>query len=76
MLFEVELIINNTPLTYIYSNTIICYFADSCYILLTQHLLIRQTASVTIVGIGGDMNNAVNLRESQHSLMLMNCASL
>ena len=30
MLFEVELIINNAPLTYVYPNTI-----ETCYLLLT-----------------------------------------
>ena len=44
--FEVELIINNKLLTYVYPNTIkTCFtpnhlvFADNCYIPLTQHQL-------------------------------------
>ena len=44
VLFEVKLILNNAPLTYAYPDTIrnmlhpiICYLADSYYILLTQH---------------------------------------
>ena len=43
VLFKVELIINNAPLTFIYSNTIqtclnpiICYLVDSDYFLLIQ----------------------------------------
>ena len=45
VLFEVELIINNAPLTYVYSNTIeTCLtpyhsLADKYYILLTQNQL-------------------------------------
>ena len=44
VLFEVEMIINNAPLTYVYPNTIetcltpiIYFFADNFCILLTQH---------------------------------------
>ena len=44
LLFKVELIIKNAPLTYVYPNTfetcltpIICYLTDNYYILLTQH---------------------------------------
>ena len=71
VLFEVELIMNNAPLTYVtkmlskhVKHPIICCLADSYYILLTKHLLILYTASVIILGIGGDMNTVVNLRET------------
>ena len=36
-------------------------------IILTQHLLIRKMASLTIFGIGGNMNNVVNLRGTQRT---------
>ena len=44
VLFEIELIINNAPLTYVYPNTIETYLtpnhlADNYYILLTQDQL-------------------------------------
>ena len=46
VLFEVELIFNNKPLTYVTQilskyvlRTIICYLADNYYVLLTQHQL-------------------------------------
>ena len=46
ILFKVELIINNTPLIYVYPNTIeacltpiYLFLADSYYNLLTQHQL-------------------------------------
>ena len=42
VLSEVELIINNAPLTYVYPNTqsfVVIYLADNYYILLTQHQL-------------------------------------
>ena len=46
VLVEIELIINNTPLTYVYPNTIKTfltpnhfYLADNYYILLTQNQL-------------------------------------
>ena len=43
VLFEVELIINNKPLTCVYpklsKHPIVCYLADNYYILLTQHQL-------------------------------------
>ena len=45
--------------------------AESDHILVTQHLLIRLTASVIIFGIGGDMNNVVvSLRETQRTSKL------
>ena len=73
VLFEAELIINNAPLTYVYPNTIETY-------LTTNHLLIgiqlyssnttsvyKKTASVIIFVIDGDLNNVVNLRETERT---------
>ena len=46
VLIKVKLIINNSPLTYVYPNTIktyltpiICCLADSYYVILIQHRL-------------------------------------
>ena len=49
---------------------IICYLTASYYILQTQHLLIRDTASAIIFEVGGDMKNLVNLRETQRTSKL------
>ena len=44
--------------------------ADSYHILLTEHLLIRQTTSVIIFKIGRNMNDVVNLSETQRTSKL------
>ena len=48
MLFEIELIINNAPLTYVYPNTIKTYLTPN-HLLSGRHLLHSSNTALSVV---------------------------
>ena len=64
-LFEVELIINNAPLIYVYPNTIKTFLAPN-YLLFDRHLLLSSNATSTI---------AANLTVFSSTTDKINCIS-
>ena len=77
MLLEVELIINNAPLIYVYPNTIGTCLTPNHLLFGRQLLYSPNTTSTDKMnrisnqfGIGGDMHNVVNFGETQQTSKL------